>query len=1069
MKKHLLLTFLLVCSSLAAWSQDQTISGKVTGEDGAPLPGASVSVKGTSIGTSTDLEGEFTLEVPEGSILEVSFIGFLSQELNTANQTQFQISLAPDVHSLEEVIVVGYGTATRQSFTGTATQVDAEALQGKSFSDVSKALAGEAAGVRIINDSGQPGESATIRIRGAGSVNGNRDPLYVVDGIPYTGNINAINPADIASLTILKDASATAIYGARGANGVVVINTKEGKIGESGIEIDVNTGSNMNLLPRYDRIASPEQYIALGWEAVYNSAIAQGVSADEAIDFANGSLFSSDIISPKYNMWNVADGGELIDPATGQVRPGVTRKYDPEDWEEHAFQASNRTEANVRISGGNTKTNYYTSFGYLTDKGYAINTDFERLSARVNVNHQVKEWLSGSLNLGYSNTDQNNGGQTEDSGSLFWFVDNMPPIYPLFLRDENGGFVPDPIFGGNQYDYGEGRGFAGLTNSIADTYYDISNTKRNELNTNAFLKATITPELSAEVRFGNQYFNSSFNLQNNPFYGSSAPQGGSIFKRKTERMSYNFQQLLRYQKNIGEHHFDVLAAHESNLWQTEILTASKFNLVDPSGTEFNNAVGTNPPGSFTDKFTLESYFAQVNYDFGGTYFLSGTIRRDGSSRFLKDKWGTFGSVGAAWLISNEDFMSGQTLFENLKLKASYGLIGEQGGVGYYPGYDLYDVNNLDGNVSLAFNTKGNPDLTWEKSKMFQAGVEFSLGDYLDASIDYYIKNTDDLIFDRRVGPSIGYALIKVNDGALRNQGLEFDIRAHLINKEDFYLDLGVNGEMLKNELVRMPIDPVTEREKTINVNAYYGQAAGHSIYDFYMREYAGVDPEDGTSMWNQYFYDADGNGEMGEDEEGILSLHQYVLENPDRANQIGKTETKVYQEATQTYVGKSAFPDVRGAFSLHAGYKGLELSAQFLYALGGYSYDFVYAQLMTNSEVGTNNWHTDIMNRWQQPGDITDVPRLSDDYDANVGSASTRFLTKASFLNLNNIMLRYTFPTNLVEQWGVGNLNIWVSGDNLWLLSKRKGFNPSTAEAGESDWYRYSPLSTFTAGLGIRF
>ncbi|QEC52951.1 TonB-linked SusC/RagA family outer membrane protein [Anseongella ginsenosidimutans] len=1070
MKKSLLYAFLLVCSTLTAWSQEQTISGKVTGEDGAPLPGASVLVKGTSVGTSTDLEGEFTLDVPEGAIIEVSFIGFLSEEINTAGQSQFQVTLAPDIHSLEEVIVVGYGTATRQSFTGTATQIDAEALEGKSYSDVSKALAGEAAGVRIINDSGQPGESATIRIRGAGSVNGNRDPLYVVDGVPYTGNVNAINPADIESLTVLKDASATAIYGARGANGVIVINTKKGQIGKSGIEIDVKTGTNMSLLPRYNTLSSPEQYIGLSWEALYNRGTFG--TFEEPVDpiaFANSRLFSEDGISPKYNLWDVSDASDLIDPATGEVRPDVTREYDPENWEDHAFNASNRTEANLRISGGSEKTSYFTSFGYLTDKGYAINTDFERISTRININHQVKDWLSGSLNLGYAATDMNNGGQTEDSGSLFWFVDNMPPIYPLFLRDEEGNRIPDEIYGGDQYDYGDGRGFAGLTNSIADTYYNIRNTKRHELNTNAFLKADITPNLSAEVRFGNQYFNSDNNQQDNPFYGSAASQGGSIFKLKTERLSYNFQQMLRYRTDIGEHHIDALAAHESNLWETKSLSASKFNMVDPGGIEFDNAVGSNPPESFTDKFTLESYFGQVNYDFKDTYFLSATVRRDGSSRFLKDKWGTFGSVGAAWLISNEAFMSNQTIFENLKLKASYGLIGEQGGVGYYPGYDLFTVSNLDGGISLAFDTKGNPDLTWETSKMFQAGVEFSLGKYLDGAIDYYVKNTDDLIFDRRVGPSIGYALIKVNDGALRNQGLEFNLLAHLVQNEDFYLDFGINGEMVKNKMTRMPIDPATNEEKHINIDGYYGQAKGHSIYDFYLREWAGVDAEDGRAMWNQYFYDTDGDGALGEDEEIILSLYDSRLENADRADQIAMTTTKNYTQATEKFIDKSAFPTVRGAFSLHTGYKGFELSAQFLYAVGGYAYDFVYARLMANEQIGNNNWHEDILNRWQEPGDITDVPRLSDDLDPNVGSSSSKYVTKASFLNLNNIMLRYTIPSQIVERWGVANLNIWVSGDNLWLLSERKGFNPSTNEAGESDWYRYSPLSTFTAGLGVRF
>src|SRR5690606_25143306 len=322
------------------------------------------------------------------------------------------------------------------------------------------------------------------------------------------------------------------------------------------------------------------------------------------------------------------------------------------------------------------------------------------------------------------------------------------------------------------------------------------------------------------------------------------------------------------------------------------------------------------------------------------YFLSGTIRRDGSSRFLKDKWGTFGSIGAAWVLTNEEFMANQNTFNNLKLKASYGVIGEQAGVGYYPGYDLYQVANFNGEVSLLFDTKGNPDLTWETSKMFQTGIELGLGNRVDIAVDYYIKNTDNLIFDRRVGPSLGYASLKVNDGKLRNSGLEFNIQAQLVKTKDFFLDVGLNGEFLTNELTKMPIDPATGLAKTINIDSYFGQAQGHSIYDFYIREWAGVDPEDGSAMWNQYFYDANGDGTMQNNEEGISSLEDYLVTNPDRANAIGKQTTKVYQNATQKFVGESAIPDVRGGFHLTTGFKGFTLGAQFIYGIGGKSYDF---------------------------------------------------------------------------------------------------------------------------------
>jgi TonB-linked SusC/RagA family outer membrane protein len=1081
--KQKLLSILLLCTLLVgtAYAQSRTISGTVTSaEDGSTLPGVSVTVQGSSVGTQTNANGFYTLSVPaDARALVFSYLGFTSQTVNIGNSTTINVSLMSDAQTLEDVVVVGYGTTTKESFTGSAKVVSGADLERKSTADVSKALAGEVAGLQVINTSGQPGRAATIRIRGFGSVNGNRDPLYVVDGVPYEGGatstsattsispINAINPADIESTTILKDAAATAIYGARGANGVIIITTRSGKGKASFVEVDGNFGSNMSLLPRYDVIRSPEQYIGLSWEALYN----QGASLHAAdpvknpqdgTAYANQRLFSSAGISPNNNLWNFNSVAEFIDPVTRTVNPGITRKFDPENWEDFAFQASNRSEVNVKFGGSNDKTNYYSSIGYLKDNGYSIKSDFERLSARLNVNHDVKSWLTTSMNFGYSRTETNNGGQTSDSGSIFWFVDNMPSIYPLFMRDKDGNYIPDPIFGGNRFDYGEtGRKFGSLTNAIADATFNTDRHNRNELNGSGSINFRIIDGLTFENRLGIQYFNNKYVSLNNKYYGSAASQNGSIYQQRTETNSYNLLNLLRYSKDFGDHNFEALAAHESTSWKSNILSVSAFNLVDPNLEDFNNAIVSNPISSYTNAYTLESYFAQVNYDYQNKYFLSGSIRRDGSSRFVKNKWGNFGSVGAAWLISNEEFMQTQNTFSSLKLKASYGLIGEQAGIGYYPGYDLYDVNNLNDNPAFAFYTKGNPDLTWETSRMFQTGVEFSLGRYLSGAIDYYVKNTTDLIFDRRVGPSIGYALIKVNDGELRNQGLEFDLTGHIIKTDRAFLNLTVNGELLKNKITKMPIEPATGEPKILDIQGNYGWSTGHSIYDFYMRNFEGVDPQDGKSTWTVY---QDANGA------NIASLNQYLAENPSvNEGSLTKTTTKTYANATQYYVGKSAIPKMRGAFNLSSGYDGFSLSVQMLYSFGGYAYDGAYARLMSNDLIGGNNWSTDIMNRWQKPGDITDVPRVSNNADANVASASTRFLTKSNYLALNNIRLGYEIPASFLSGLNIGGASVWVSADNLWIHSARKGFNPSTSEAGSSDMYRYSPLSTVSGGIRVKF
>jgi TonB-linked SusC/RagA family outer membrane protein len=1071
MRKVMLMLLSVLFMSAQLLAQGRVITGKVTDAQGTAVPNASVQVKGTNVGTTTGTDGAFSLSVPANAkILVVSSVGFANHELTLGESNNVVISLTATDASLQEVVVVGYTTTTKEAFTGSAKTVSGEELNNKSVSNVSQALAGEVAGVRVINTSGQPGTSATIRIRGIGSVNGNRAPLYVVDGIPYSGNINSLNSSDVASVTVLKDAAATAIYGSRGANGVVVITTRNGKAKQSFIEVDAKYGTNMALLPRYDVLTSPEEYIALSWEAMYN----QGVILNNAdpVAYANARLFSTSGIDVDNNIWNVANGGELIDPVTRKVKAGVSRKYDPERWEDYAFQNSNRREVNLKLGGGDSKTNYYTSFGYLKDEGYVLKSDFQRLSARLNLNHEVKSWLLASMNIGYANTVTNFNGQQSDSGSPFWFVDNIPPIYPLFLRDAAGNKVPDPIFGGFQFDYGTtGRKFGSLTNAIADATYNTDRTKRNELTGNTSLTAKFTKQLSLENRLGVQYYNSAGVGLTNKFYGSAASQNGSIFQSKSELMNLNLLNMLRYANRFGDHNVEVLAAHEATDYKLTNSSASGYNLVETDNLELSNAVVINPTSnSYANTNRLESYFAQVNYDFDRTYYVSGTLRRDGSSRFVREnKWGTFGSLGLGWVISNMGFMDNMSVLNHLKLRASYGVLGDQQGLGLYPGYDRINVSNLNDKPSLPAPIPGNPDLTWETSKMFQAGVDFRLGSFLSGSIDYYIKNTDNLIFDRRVGISNGFALIQVNDGQLRNQGLEFELTGHLLKTNDYFLDLGINGEHFTNEITDMPFDPSTGKDKVIDVQGNYGWSVGHSIYDFYIRDFAGVDPQTGVSTWKVFYSDDNGNKAFDAGEQ-VADLEDYYSKNPDKRGTLLTGTTKTYSQATQYYVGKSALPKLRGAFNLNGGWKGFDLSVQMLYSFGGYAYDGAYAVLMGNGLIGGNNWHTDIRNRWQKAGDITDVPRLSNNRDANVNSGSSRFITKANMLALNNVRIGYTLPGSLVQRTGfIDQASLFVAGDNLWVHTAREGFNPSTAESGASDMYRYSPLSTITVGIRARF
>ena len=1065
-----ILTLLLAFVVQLTFAQEKTISGTITDDSGLPLPGVSVVINGTTKGTQSDFDGKYSIMANTGDVLLFRYLGMKPQDVTVGASNTMDIVLLTDIAALDEVLVVGYGTATKQSFAGTAKTVGSELLEIKNVSNVSQALAGEVAGVTVINTSGQPGTTSTIRIRGYGSVNGNRNPLYVVDGVPFSGSINSINPSDIKSTTVLKDATATAIYGARGSNGVILITTKGGTATEDYIEIDVKSGINAQIIPRYDVVTSPEEYIGYVWEGLYNRGAIDGVNP---VDYANNTLFTDAYVNPGYNMWNVADANALIDPVTHKVRDGVTRRYTPELYKDYAFDSAFRNEGNLRMGGGDEKTKYYASFGFLNDDGYVIRTSYDRYTTRLNVNSNVKEWLNVGANIGYAYSASANNGQTNGSENLTEFSDKMAPIFPVFLRDANYNLVPDPIFGGYQYDYGavsgKPRPNANNLNPIASTLFDDVGSKRHELNGNFSMNIKFNDNLTLEGRYGMQYSNDRYKSYTNPFYGTAVGDGGNLYAQDSERLSQNFLQLLRYKNQFGDHSLEVLAAHESTEYTYSEDSQFKGLVIVDGLLELDNFVNPlGPPSGYSEGFSIESYFGQVNYDFSDKYYVTGSVRRDGSSRFINEKWGTFYSVGGAWVMSNESFLKGSNLFTFLKLKASYGVTGDQAGVGYYSGYDTYNSSFLNG-ISISPRSNGNPDLTWEESKMFQTGVEFSLGKYIDGAVDYYIKKTDNLIFDRRVGPSQGIAVVTVNDGQLENKGLEFDLTGHLFNTPNFKLDLTVNGEIINNQITTMPLEPSTGLPRIVDTSVSpYGYSKGSSIYDFYTREWAGVDPSDGAPMWYQYFNDLNGNGILDSGEDSILSMTNYLDENPD-AN-VAKQVTKTYASATNKYVGYSAIPDVRGAFRLAGQLGAFNFSTQFTYSIGGWALDNQYGELMSDRfGAAGNNFHKDIANRWVQPGDITNVPILSDNKIVNATSGSTRFLTKTDYLALNNVMIGYTLPSKFLDNTGLSLVNIWASGDNLFVKTARAGFNPQTSETGSSGRALYAPLTTFTLGVRVKF
>jgi TonB-linked SusC/RagA family outer membrane protein len=1071
-----------------SFAQEKTVSGTVTDSSGS-LPGVSVIIKGSSTGTETDFDGKYSIKVNKGAVLVFRYLGYKIIEQTVGSSNTVSVTMTEDANVLDEIVIIGYGTSTKQAFVGTASVIKQEQLEVKNFSNVSQALIGEVAGVSVINASGQPGTVGDIRIRGYGSINGNRDPLYVVDGVPFTGSVNSINPSDIASTTILKDATATAIYGSRGANGVVVITTKRGTAGDSYIEVDVKTGINDQLIPRYDVVTSPEEYIGYVWEGIKNRGVITGEA--DPVGFANDNLFTGNYVAPGYNMWNVASGADLINPATGLVREGVTRKYTPQRYADVSFDSAVRTEANLRMGGGNEDTKYYASFGYLDDNGYSINTSFKRYTTRLNLTSDVKPWLKVNSNLGYAYSEKVENGQIAGSENVFEFADKMAPIFPVFLRDDDGALVPDLFYGGNQYDYGSLSGFrdrpnANGLNPVGSARYDFDGTKRHEMNGNFSATLKLAKNLTAELRYGVQYASSINRDYRNKFYGGGQATSGDLTLRNFNSLTQNILQIIKYNNSWGAHSVNALVAHESNDFERYFGYVQKGLQISPflfDLDNFQSALGL--AEGYTEGSTIESYFSQVSYDYDQKYYFSASVRTDGSSKFVNEKWGTFGSVGGAWIVSNEDFLSNNSILSYLKLKTSYGVTGDQAGVDYYSGFNNYNGGNLAGGISLAPGVNGNPELTWETTRQFQAGASMSFSKYVDIDIDYYSKLTDNLIFNRFVGPSQGISSIQVNDGSLLNAGLEFDITGHLVDTNSFSLDLSLNGEMVNNEITRMTTDPATNEPQILTPSGQYGWSKGRSIFDFYVREWAGVDPSNGAPMWYQYYDDVNGNGILDTDEPSSYSDSPWVPVDEEIQNRsssiveyqlkvpganIQKTVTRAYADATTLYANKSAIADVRGAFRLSGTAGNFNFATQFTYSMGGYAYDGQYAELMSDrfGAVG-NNYHKDIMNRWQNPGDITDVPALTDNAFVNGTSSSTRFLTSTDYIALNNVNIGYNIPKEYLDRLSLETLNIWMAADNLFNSTARRGFLPTTSENGSSGRRLFAPMTTVTLGVRVKF
>lgn len=1098
MKK--LFTLLCFCAMTLMVLADKQVHGVVVDETGEPVIGASIQVVGTSLGTISDANGAFSLSVPNDTkTLKVTYVG--KQDTEVEAKANVRVVLRDNAEVIQEIVVTGYGNVAKGSFVGSTQAVDADVIDKKSPSEATSALRGEVAGVQSYTGSAQPGKGTTIVIRGPGSVNASATPLYVVDGMPFDGDISSIDPSDIASMTVLKDATATSLYGSRGSNGVVLITTKKGTSGEEGkIDVDVRYGGNMHILPMYDVISTPEEYVLLGWQGMFNAAYSGNI--DQAMKNANTKM-KSFLGQGKgyYNMWNVT-GDQLVNTNLYkrgdhqlEFNPAVQRKagYETLDsWKDAMFRVGQKVDASVKFRGGSEHLTYYTSFGYLLDQGYYKNSDFQRFNVRSNLEYNPKKWLKASLNIQYAYTTMNAAKQGSDMDNGFAYVNGMPSLYQVYERDESGNKIWDPITNTYRFDYGMhqgyGRPFGSGINPAASLILDQEKNVAHNLVANAGFEIKLYDGLKAVANVSAMYYGAKANDLSNKYYGNAAGIG-YVTQQNVNYFVLYAQQQLEYGKTFDVHSIRALVGHETQLSMSDMIYGHKSTIAQPNSPELSNAITMLSVEGNSSSEAMESYLATVSYSYDERYLFTANYRADGSSKFAKDhRWGHFGSVGIGWNFTNESFTEPiQEWVRNGKLRLSWGVLGNQE-IGNYYYSDHYSIVNADGNGTLGYvwTYKGNPNLTWERSQVLDLGLEFDISKYLSAEIDYFYKYTDNLLFSRYVAPSLGYAGIYVNDGAMSNQGIEFQFKAHAVDTRNVKLDIRLNGAHYANKMVKMPTDHY-EDGVAVPMVMSGGMSVGHSGYEYYLPEYAGVDPTTGQAQYyvyydaNKYDWEAQGgfdpsNSDLEEAtiaENGtpnyINSVHEYELKNPNANIQKTVVSGSASTYAGSTYVGKSALPALDGGLGLDLEVYGVTLSVSTSYRIGGYGYDNSYAQLMSTDQIGQYNWHVDIRNAWTPFHTDTDIPRLSNGADKYATMASTRFLTSNSYFAINNISLGYRFPKKLIEKIKLQSLQFNVSADNLAIASARKGYNPMTSFSGSSDSYQYTPLTAITGGFKLTF
>ena len=1077
MKKFLIIIGILCLGWGTMLAQTVQVSGTITSaDDGEPLPGVSVVVKGTTTGVVTNVDGKYSIAVSSNAILQFSFVGMETQEIAVAGRQIVDVEMQMGANLLEEVIVVAFGTAKKSAFTGSATVLSSEDISKHVSTNIANVLVGSVPGVQMRGADGAPGAgNGSMNIRGINSLYASTAPLVIVDGAPYSASLANIPQSDIESITVLKDAASAALYGARGAAGVIIVTTKKGTSQKTDINVDARWGVNSRVVQDYNVVKDPAHYYEAYYSQLYNYYY---YDQNYSLANANASANTRMISDLGYNVYTVPDGQFLVG-TNGKLNPNATlgRRYNyqgteffmtPDDWTKLAYKNALRQEYNVSVNGSTDRSSYYASMGYLNEDGIIDNSSYDRLSARIRADYQANKWLKLGGNVGYvhSNTENNPNMDTDlGSTNLMYYATMIAPIYPAYIRvvDESGNVViKKDATGREAYDYGVAstnygypRAFLQTGNPLGSNRYNKFTVGRDQLHANFNADISITNFLKANVISTAIWEQDNKSEYDNPFYGPKVGINGSLFKSSDQNIRFNHTQTLTYFKNFGKHYVNVMAGHEYYKSTRKYLDAVAQGGFSPDIPELSAFAKVTDGNSFTYIYNVEGYLASALYNYDEKYFASLTYRRDASSFFAKDnRWGNFWSVGGAWLLSKEAFLGGITWINMLKLKASVGQQGKDD-IGAYAYTDLYELSaSSETAMSPSFYRIGNSDITWETTTNFSSGVEFSLfKDRLSGSIDFYYKKITDLLFWLSVPESAGSRGYYGNVGDISNTGIEVALTGAIVRTRNIDWRVSVNATHNIDKILKLPESKIADNGGFVESSRWFKE--GGSMYNAFYAKYAGVNDAGQATYWR---------------DENI----NYDLEDGTRSNVVSKpgydyTDVVTNSQRASRYEIGSLTPKVFGGFGSTLRIYDFDVSATFDFQIGGKVFDTRYQRLMRPSETASdagNNIHVDYAKAWSPENTSSNIPRWQYG-DAYATAASDRFLTDASYLNFQSFNVGYTLPANLIQ--GISRIRVYAAGENLGFWSARKGLDPRYSFTANTYVAVYSPMRNISGGIQITF